>query len=199
MLADGPQPASPSPAVPEPAVPALRLLIGPETYLAAGPLSGNPGQVIAIGHFDDHRAAQCPAEQIEGCRRTFVVDAVLDAAHPGLDLNAIEALRPDPSIQTVATTADVERVATAAPRGAGIVLAVFAVSGPAVATFEPQGAESSDVTAAAAVWIVRYVDRDGQRPVLKTKLIVDGPVGSLRGSVYVPTPDGLVRSTTITD
>ncbi len=201
LLADGPQPASPSPAVPEPAVPALHLLIQPETYLAAGRLTGNPAQVVALGHFDDHRAAQCPADEITTCRRTFVVDAIVDGWRYRLDLNAIEAVRPDPSIQTVATAADAERAATAAPRGAVIVLAAFAVSGSAVTAFEPQAAESSELTSAAAVWIVRYVDVgiEETRPVLKTKLIIDGPVTSLGRWIYIPSPDGLLREITIID
>jgi hypothetical protein len=198
-LAEDSQPASPGPGFRQPFGPAFNLLIRRETYLSAGPLRGEPSEVIVLGHFDDHRAAQCPAGQIESCRRNFVVDAVLDAAQPGLDLNAIEALRPDPSIQTVAPVEWAGRVATGAPRGAAIVLASFAVPGPAVASFEPQAAESSELTSAAAVWIVRYVDRDGQRPVLKTKLIVDGPVDSLHGSIFIPSPDGLLRETRIID
>ena len=83
---------------------------------------------------------------------------MLDAAQPGLDLNAIEDVRPEPSIETVAIAADAERAATGAPRGAAIVLAAFAVSGSAVTSFEPQAAEWSELTSAVAVWIVRYVD-----------------------------------------
>jgi hypothetical protein len=201
LLADVPQPASPSPAVPGPAMPGLRLLIQPETYLAAGPLDGNPAGVIVIGHFDDHRAAQCPADQIEDCRRTFVVDAVLDAVQPGLDGNVIMNVRPYPSIQTIATAANAWRAATRAPLGAGFVVAAFAVPGTSVASFEPQAAEASELTSAAAVWIVRYIDtNEEQRPVLKTKLIVDGPVvDSLHGSIYTPSPDGLLHEMTIID
>ena len=44
---------------------------------------------------------------------------------------------------------------------------------------------------AAAVWIVRYVEWDAQRPVLKTKLLSDGPVKSLSRFVCSPTLDGL--------
>lgn len=202
MLADRPQLESPGPGVPEPVVPALGLLIRPETYRAtryelADPPSVDSPEVIVLGHFDDHRAAQCPPAQVETCRRTFVVDAVLDAARPDIDLNAIEDVRPDRYIQTVATARDVVRIATAAPRRADLVLAVFAVSGAAVAMFEPQAAEKSALTSAAAVWIVRYIDTaDERRPVLKTMLLVDGPVDSLGRSAdrpfCFPTPDGLV-------
>jgi hypothetical protein len=74
---------------------------------------------------------------------------------------------------------------------------VFAVSGAVVAMFEPQAAEMSALMSAAAVWIVRYVDTvEEGRPVLKTMLIVDGPIDSLGRSAdrpfCFPTPDGLV-------
>ena len=164
-------------------MPALRLLIKPETYLA----TADSSEVIVLGHFDDHRAAQCPPAQVETCRRTFVVDAVLDAARPDLDLHGIEDVRPDPYIQTVATAGDIVRIATAAPRRADLVLAAFAVSGAAVAMVEPQAAESSELTSAAAVWIVRYIDAvEEERPVLKTRLIIDGPVDSLGRSLDRP-------------
>ena len=179
---------------------AIYLLIRPETYLAAGAITGNPAQVIVVGHFDDHRAAQCPVEQIESCRRNFIVDAVLDATQPGLDGNVIEALRPDPSVQPVAPAEWAGRVATGAPRGAGFILASFPVSGAAVTKFEPQAAESAELTSAAAVWIVRYIDlNEERRLVLKTKLIIDAPVDRLQGWIYIPSPDGLLREATIID
>ena len=175
----------------QPEPPAFILLIRPETYLQVAVQPGQPSEVIVLGHFDDHRAAQCPTDQVETCRRNFLVDALLDASQPSLDLNAIENLVLDPTLVTVARAADAERVATATLGGAGIVLAAFAVSGDRVVEFEPQAAEWSELTSSAAVWIVRYVEWDGQRPVLKTKLIIDRPVGSLGRFVCFPTPDGL--------
>ena len=198
-LAEEP-PTQEGPGLTGPEPPALNVLVRPETYKQVVVIQpGQPVEVIVLGHFDDHRAAQCRTDQVETCRRNFLVDAVLDATRPSLDLNAIEAVRPDLSIRTVAAAADVERVTPGALRDA-IVLAAFAVSGPAVAGFEPQAAESSELTSAAAVWIVRFVDADVEgRPVLYTKLIIDGPAESLAGSIYVPSPDGLLRVTTIID
>jgi hypothetical protein len=57
--------------------------------------------------------------------------------------------------------------------------------------FEPQAADWSELTSAAAVWIVRYIESDAQRPVVETKLIIDGPVESLSRFVCSSTPDGL--------
>jgi hypothetical protein len=176
----------------QPEPPAFVLLIRPETYLQVAVQPGQPSEVIVLGHFDDHRAAQCPTDQVETCRRNFLVDALLDARQPSLDLNAIENLVLDPTLVTVARAADAERVATATLGGGSTVLAAFAVSGNSVAEFEPQAAEAKELASAAAVWIVRYLDVGiEERPVLKTKLMIDRPVGSLGRFVCFPTLDGL--------
>jgi len=185
----------------QPEPPAFILLIRPETYLQVAVQPGQPSEVIVLGHFDDHRAAQCPTDQVETCRRNFLVDALLDARQPSLDLNAIENLVLDPTLVTVARAADAGRFATGGLGGPGSVLAAFAVSGNNVVEFEPQAAESVELTSAVAVWIVRYVDVgiEETRPVLTTKLIIDGPVESLGRSIYLPSPDGLLREVTIID
>jgi hypothetical protein len=185
----------------QPEPPAFILLIRPETYLQVAVQPGQPSEVIVLGHFNDHRAALCPTDQVETCRRNFLVDALLDARRPSLDLNAIENLVLDPTLVTVARAADAERVATGTLGGGGTVLAAFAVSGNRVVEFEPQATESSELTSATAVWLVRYLDVgiEEQRPVLKTKLIIDGPVDSLGGSIYVPSRDGLLREVTVID
>jgi len=36
--------------------------------------------VVALGHFDDPRAALCDPLRVESCRRNFIVDAILDPA-----------------------------------------------------------------------------------------------------------------------
>jgi hypothetical protein len=186
----------------QPEPPAFNVLVRPETYKQVVVVQpGQPVEVIVLGHFDDHRAAQCRTDQVETCRRNFLVDAVLDATQPSLDLNAIEKMFLDPTLVTVARAADAERVATATLGGGGTVLAAFAVAGSNVTEFEPQAAESTELTSAAAVWIVRYVDVgiEETRPVLKTKLIIDGPIDSLDRSIYVPSPDGLLREVTVID
>jgi hypothetical protein len=195
-LAEEP-PTQEGPGLAGPEPPAFNVLVRPETYKQVVVVQpGQPVEVIVLGHFDDHRAAQCPPDHVETCRRNFVVDAVLDATRPGIDGNAIEALRPDPSIRTAAPAEWAARVATGAQRGAGRVLASFPVSGSAVAGFEPQATASNELTSATAVWIVRYVDVGiDERPVLKTKLIIDGPIDSLHGSIFIPSPAGLLRET----
>jgi hypothetical protein len=193
-LAEKP-PTQVGPGLTRPEPPAFNMLVRPETYKQVVVVQpGQPVEVIVLGHFDDHRAAQCPTDQVETCRRNFLVDAVLDATQPSLDLNRIENLVLDPTLVTVARAADAERVATATLGGGGTVLAAFAVSGNNVVEFEPQAAESRKLTSAAAAWIVRYVESDGQRHVLKTKLIIDGPAESLGRSFFVPTPDGMVQT-----
>jgi hypothetical protein len=170
---------------------ALNLLLRPDTYLAVD-FRGEPVEVIAIGHFDDHRAPQCGADLREQCRRNFVVDALLDPVNPVLELDAIESFRPDPSLTPIATAAEVERFASLLPRGSGFVFAAFPVAGADVETFGPTAAESSAVTSAPVVWVVRYVDPSEEGPpVLKTELVIDARITSLSGSTYVPTRDGL--------
>ena len=48
----------------EPAQPAIPLLIRRETYAQLA-LPPQPGRVITMGHFDDHRATDCPTDQVD--------------------------------------------------------------------------------------------------------------------------------------
>jgi hypothetical protein len=68
----------------EPTGPAFNLLIRPETYRSVE-LTEATADVIVVGHFDDHRAAQCEPDQVEHCRRNFLVDAILDPSAPTVD------------------------------------------------------------------------------------------------------------------
>ena len=174
-----------------PPQPALQLLIRPETYgqIAIPP---QPGKVIVMGHFDDHRATDCPPNQVETCRRNFVVDAILDADAPALDRGAIEAIRLDPGARPVATAAEVVKAATGLPQGIDRVLVGSAVPGAAIASFEPEASSVPELTSAGAVWLVRYLTRTDNRPVVKTLLVLDGPEGSFFGNVFAVLPSGEV-------
>jgi hypothetical protein len=177
----------------------LRLLIRPETYVAVD-FGAEPIDVVVLGHFDDHRAAQCGKGITERCRRNFIVDAMLDPANPVLDLEAIESFRPDRSLAPIATAAEVERFTSLARRGSNPIFAAFPVSGEDLTRFEPAASEASELTSAAMVWVVRFIDssEDGP-PVLKTELVIDARITSLSGSTYVPTREGLMVETTIID
>jgi len=190
------------PAGPEflqPDSPSIPLLVRRETYRQVQ-VGDVPRAVIVLGHFDDHRSAACPTGQVDQCRHNFLVDAILHPDAPGIDRNAIESTRPDPDVRPVASVEDVERaMPLRGPRGADFVIAAFAVSGRAIVSYEPRAAEAPEMTSAAAVWVVRYLDFiDVDRPVVRTALIVDGPSESL-GRIYLPTRDGLETITRIID
>jgi hypothetical protein len=73
------KPVASGPEFPQPDGPAINLLVRRWTYLAFA-LEDQPREVLAFGHFDDARAAQCAPELVERCRRNFLVDAILDPA-----------------------------------------------------------------------------------------------------------------------
>jgi hypothetical protein len=80
------KPVASGPELPQPDGPAFNLLVRPWTYVAFA-LEDQPREVLAVGHFDDARAAQCDPALVERCRRNFIVDAILDPA-PGWPDNA---------------------------------------------------------------------------------------------------------------
>jgi hypothetical protein len=183
----------------DPNGPELQPVLDAAAFVAPGlALPANDAtEVIAIGHFDDHRAGSCMAN---GCRFLFVVDALLDPSNPELDVEAIEAFRPDRSATAVASTTEVLRFASSPPLGSGLVFAAFPVAGENLAQYEPQADESSALVDAAAVWVVRFIDpAEEGPPVLKTELVIDGRITSLAGSTFVPTRQGLMIETTIID
>ena len=176
----------------EPAQPAIELLIRPDTYAQIA-LPPQPGRVITMGHFDDHRATDCPTEQIDACRRNFIVDAILDPDAPNLDRNAIESFRLDPGARPVATAAEVVKAATGLPEGIDRILVGSAVPGRTISTFEPKASSVPGLTSANAVWLVRYLTRTDNRPVVRTLLVLDGPEGSFFGNVYAVTPEAVIK------
>src|SRR4029078_4219967 len=98
----------------QPKDPAFPLLIRRDTY-AQIPLPPQPGRVIAMGHFDDHRAADCPPEKVDTCRRNFVVNAILDPIAPPLDRSAIDGRQIESGMQSSASPAQVVEGATGIP------------------------------------------------------------------------------------
>lgn len=184
-----------------PAGPALNLLLRPDAFEGVE-LGGEPTDVIVMGHFDDHRAISCPAELIAQCRRNFIVDAILDPAWPRIDRDAVESHRPSGSTAgTFATPEDVERaVPIEHAAGTPLVIAIFPVTGAEAASYEPQAAQAPEITSARAVWILRYLETvEDERPIIRTRLIIDGRPADLPRSIYVPTKDGLMREITIID
>jgi hypothetical protein len=181
----------------QPIGPAFNLLIRPETYRAIE-LTEATADVTVLGHFGDHRAAQCEREQVEGCRRNFLVDAILDPSAPSVDPARVKANLLGLPVQTTARATDVKRALPIGSLAETHLLAAFAIPGDRVALFEPQAAGVKELTSARAVWIVRYVDDlEEGRPLAYTKLVIDGPPSGLSGWIYTPTPGGMGREFTI--
>ena len=118
-----------------PAQPALQLLIRPDTY-AQVPLPPQPGRVIVLGHFDDHRSGDCPPE--DDCRHNFLVDAILDPDAPSLDRNAIDGRQIESGLRTMLTPQNAVQAATGLPPGADRIVVASPVSGKAIGGFEPR-------------------------------------------------------------
>jgi hypothetical protein len=172
----------------QPAGVRLNLLIRSETLIAVD-FGGDPVDVIAVGHFDDHRAPQCGADLLDQCRRNFVVDAILDPANPVIDLDPNGTSRP---VGSTAAAADVLRAATGRPGETTPAVALFAVPGAEVAQYEPAVGDVALITSASAVWIVRFIVIEGaERPVVRTSVVIDGPSESLRTHAWLVTRDGL--------
>jgi hypothetical protein len=169
---------------------ALQPLIRDAIRMEGGmPVTGQP--VLVVGHFDDHRAAACEPSVADECRGSFIADVLLDPANPTLDLDRVETGGPILDVDPVANVRNVERAATEAPNEARQILAAFAVPGGDLARYEPQAAEIPDLADAAAVWIVRYRDAsDDGRPIVRTRLVIDGPP-PLGDGVYEATSSGV--------
>ena len=84
-------------------------------------------------------------------------------------------------------------MATGAPRGARQIVAAFAVAGPSLRNHEPHVIAVPELTEARAVWVIRYLDQDAGRPIVRTKLVVDGPPETLGDRVYEVTASGVAR------
>jgi len=176
----------------EPAQPAIELLIRPDTYaqLAMPP---QPGRVITMGHFDDHRASSCPSDQVEACRRNFMVDAILDPDAPALDRSAVDGRRIQSGNAPVATPEQAVAAATSLPAGADRILVASPIFGSLVGDYEPKASAVPALMNAKAVWLIRYLARTDNLPVVKTALVIDGPPDSLAGNVYAVTPEAIVK------
>ena len=188
--------AMPVPISLEPMSPAFNVFIQPET-VGASLIGREPTHVIAVGHFDDHRAGLCRPEQVQACRESFVVDAIVDATKPHLrrtwvkvDQNAGILMSVDDAI--VFAGLDVNDLA---------IVAAFAIGTKELAGLEPTALGAPELVGVSSVWVVRWVDRDGsRRPVLRTRLVVeDGPdrlgIGSYEATATGLEPVALSSST----
>lgn len=140
----------------------------PNLWNDTGP---NPMPAVVLGHFGDRRAAACPEPSVEGCRRAFVVDALVWAAGRSTPLA--------PVVRTAEATESDDAVERRFRKVTGLVVEpiwLTVVKGSNVREIEPWAAEQApELTRAGAVWLVRVLVRlDGDRPVVRTGYTIDG-------------------------
>jgi hypothetical protein len=170
----------------KPKQPAIQLLVRPDTY-AQVPLPRQPAKVIVLGHFDDHRSADCPPEK--DCPRNFLVDAILDPDAPSLDRAAIDGREIESGLTTRISPENAVQNATGLPPGADRVVVASPVSGTTIGSYEPRAAAIDALSTADDVFLIRYLARTDNRPVLKTVLIADRS-DLLAGNVFIVSPTG---------
>jgi hypothetical protein len=157
-----------------PAGPAFNMLLQPETILQIRPGS-KPVQIVALGHFDDHRASACPADQVERCQKNFIVDAIFEPADPGFAPAIVKVDETTTARATVAEAIASAGLAADDPR----VLAAFAIPTRALAAFEPAAPGTPALDGVDVVWIVRWVDRTSvDQPILRSRLVIDHAPGT---------------------
>jgi hypothetical protein len=184
-----------------PSGPAFNLLVQPDTSIGVA-LGESPTAIIALGHFNDHRATACTKENLERCRHNFVVDALIDPADTAAEHIMGKVQQFDGDRHPLATERDVSlmsRLTLAA--GDGVVIEASAIRGVAVPAIEPIASGNADLASTDVVWVVRVLATDHRsgRIRVTTVLIPDGPNLRSGGRYYIPTATGLRSGMTIVD
>ena len=130
-----------------------------------------PVPIVAIGHFNDHRAAGCPPADMEFCAGVFVLDRIAEADGNELDV----VLQGDPGLGPAAHSVDeIVQLIEAGFGKDGQLLTLYAVRGQDLAIYEDRAPE---MPALAVAWLAELVDfgTDGTGdPELVTVVIGDG-------------------------
>lgn len=151
----------------QPLGPALNPIVRPPTEwavrLEAGMDPLPPARVVVLGHFDDHRATACPADERASCRRQFVVDRVVSVE--GMAVNP-EAVIDIDDRQVVTDETVIRGLAEVAGRG-GRVLAMGAIVGTRIGDIEPAARTQPPLSRAHVVWIVKRLETWTGRPTIR--------------------------------
>ena len=141
-----------------------------------------PQPIVAVGHFRDHRAAQCPVESVAFCLSAFVIDhiPVVREASQGTARQPIPSLGPP--IQTPDAVEDRVRDIL---RGDITVLSTAAYRGIDLPSVEDQAPPIPDRD---AVWLVRLIDRgpNGSGEAHLTSVVIDDASLAVRWSSVKP-------------
>lgn len=185
-LAEGAE-TRPNVVSPEPIGPAFNLFVQPDTFVW-DQVGQAPTRVIALGHFDDHRAALCPADQIEACRRDFVVDWLID---PAKGVRSQGLVQVDPNAAILLRVNDAVTLAGLDVSDESIV-AAFAIRTRALGSIDPGVVGAAELHGVNAVWFVRWIDDDQSTgPRLRTRLVLEDAPDRLGIASYEVTAAGL--------
>ncbi|MDQ3127036.1 MAG: hypothetical protein M3Q66_01065, partial [Chloroflexota bacterium] len=157
----------------EPTGAAFHLVLQPGT---SGPsLAALPEDVVVLGHFADHRAVGC---RIEGevdrrlCDRAFVVDALVRPNSSALDRLPFgePLINPDLDARPSIGRADAIVAAGVEPTSDRLLIA-FAMRRSLIEEAEPAAASLPPDMAVDTFWIVRFLEGDAGRVVVRTRLV----------------------------
>jgi hypothetical protein len=171
---------------------AMNLVVPPESTTLAN-LSTTPGQVVVLGHFDDHRAGVCPSGLVERCRRNFVVDEILDPTRLALEPALAAIVHPAPSNTPKGTATWAADVAgLAGSDRPDRLISVFPIAVAALGALEPELAGAQSLAGIDTVWLIHFLDQDVVgNPTVRTRLVTDASPGAGVAQVFDVTAAGM--------
>jgi hypothetical protein len=140
-----------------------------DSHIEIASESGEPVEVLAVGHIADHRSATCPAAEQPECVRRFVIDRLLPA---GADIVALT----DPWSAAAPPVDAPETVLDALMHALGplSVASIGTLPAADLASIEPIAADD-EPAGEQLLWVVRALVDGSTAP--RTFVVVDGPAG----------------------
>ena len=150
--------------------PSVPMLIGPDAHIQVEIPFRDPADIIAIGHFLDHRWSTCPETDAEACQKEFVVDRLFraDRSVEGL-LTPWRVSSPASSGAILDLAASVARLETRI--GDVTALSVGSLRGSDLAPIEPQATQIGQLHGRRSMWLVRALM--GTDPTSRTFLLME--------------------------
>lgn len=154
--------------------PALQPIIDVAAPRATGDGSGRSGfdptpfRVVLVGHFDDHRSVLC--QDADACRRNFIVDARVWVEGVEAGREVVQLTEPSDATRLTADEAAAAVARVRSPEAAPWVAILERAVLPRV---DPRISKTRGLADADAVWVVRQLERDGDRSVAHTYFVDD--------------------------
>jgi hypothetical protein len=153
--------------------PSFALVTRPDVPDSGGLGPSNTAPVVLVGHFDDRRAALCPADSETECADVFVVDQVVSVAGRPVGV----ATQTDVTEQPIDLQEDVDSLVLGAVPG-GAILSRQLVTVDHVSGIEPVLADDPVIShwsnPADLMWIVTILDSSQALPKARTFALIDG-------------------------